>query len=382
MNKYIITLCLLVSGQIFSQITVGKSAATSAPASAFVSIEFGDATGGSRGIVLPWLTSEAAVSGTTPAPITGTLFFDSAAKKIKLASSTTSGATAVNQYIDFSAGAAIPAAGVGVADTNNEISTAKTVVSISAATAAANTTNGILVLADTDKAMVLPRVNSYADIVNPSPGMMVYVTGTTPNQLAVFNGSEWSFWNSGVPVVTSPTTGRVWMDRNLGATQIATTSNDAASYGNLYQWGRLTDGHQVRTSGTTATLSTTDVPGNGTFITNGTTAPNDWRSPQNNNLWQGVVGINNPCPNGFRIPTLAEFTAETTITNAATAFSSFLKLPAAGIRSTAGVISTEGTAGNYHTSTVSGTLSSVYVFTNTGSNVGRATGASVRCIKN
>jgi hypothetical protein len=37
-------------------------------------------------------------------------------------------------------------------------------------------------------------VNLYTDIVNPTAGMMVYVTGTTPQQLAVYNGREWSFW--------------------------------------------------------------------------------------------------------------------------------------------------------------------------------------------
>ncbi|MCX8486231.1 MAG: hypothetical protein ORN53_03470, partial [Crocinitomicaceae bacterium] len=42
--------------------------------------------------------------------------------------------------------------------------------------------------------------------------------------------------------VISPYTAKVWMDRNLGASQVATSSNDAASYGDLYQWGRATDG--------------------------------------------------------------------------------------------------------------------------------------------
>jgi hypothetical protein len=56
-----------------------------------------------------------------------------------------------------------------------------------------DTTPGILVLADTNKAMVLPKVASpHLKIVNPSPGMMVY--DTTKKQLAVFNGAVWSFW--------------------------------------------------------------------------------------------------------------------------------------------------------------------------------------------
>nr|WP_314498531.1 FISUMP domain-containing protein [uncultured Chryseobacterium sp.] len=380
MNKYIITLCLLVSGHIFSQITIGKSSATLAPASATVSIEFGDATGGARGIVLPWATSEAVVNGTNPAPITGTLFFDSAAKKVKLGRSVTADATAISQYLDLSAGALIPAVGVGVADINDEVSTAKVIVSVTPAIATANITNGILVLADTNKAMVLPRVNSYADIVNPSAGMMVFVTGTTPQQLAVFNGREWSFWDAGTSVVTSPTTGRIWMDRNLGATQVAASSTDINAYGHLYQWGRLTDGHQIRTSTTNAVTSATDVPGNANFITSGT----DWRTTPNNSLWQGISGINNPCPVGFRIPTLLEFQAETAITSAATAFASPLKLTVGGIRSTAGAISGEGVNGNYYTSTVSGSTSAIYTIEGSvaTSNVQRATGASVRCIKN
>jgi hypothetical protein len=54
--------------------------------------------------------------------------------------------------------------------------------------------------------------------------------------------------------VTS-STGQVWMDRNLGASQVATSSTDPASYGDLYQWGRPADGHQIRTSAITATLA-------------------------------------------------------------------------------------------------------------------------------
>ena len=59
---------------------------------------------------------------------------------------------------------------------------------------------------------------------------------------------------------------KCWLDRNLGATQVATSSTDAASYGDLFQWGRLDDSHQVRTSPTTTTLSNSDIPGHGNFI--------------------------------------------------------------------------------------------------------------------
>jgi hypothetical protein len=62
------------------------------------------------------------------------------------------------------------------------------------------------------------------------------------------------FIDIGTKVSTSPDTGKVWLDRNLGARQVCTSSTDAACYGDLYQWGRAKDGHESRTSGTTETL--------------------------------------------------------------------------------------------------------------------------------
>ena len=56
-----------------------------------------------------------------------------------------------------------------------------------------DTTIGILVLTDTNKAMVLPKVASpHLNIINPSAGMMVF--DTVKKQLAVYNGTVWSFW--------------------------------------------------------------------------------------------------------------------------------------------------------------------------------------------
>lgn len=111
--------------------------------------------------------------------------------------------------------------------------------------------------------------------------------------------------------VTSPVTGRIWMDRNLGAEQVATSSTDALAFGDLYQWGRAADGHQCRNSGTRSTISSSDQPGHDDFIlVPSSSATDDWINSQNNNLWQGLTGENNPCPAGFRVPTEAEFTSE------------------------------------------------------------------------
>ena len=187
--------------------------------------------------------------------------------------------------------------------------------------------------------------------------------------------------------VTNPTTGKVWMDRNLGASQISTSSTDATSYGDLYQWGRRADGHQCRNSATVSLLGTSDQPPNGNFIL-APNSPLDWRSPQNNNLWQGVLGINNPCPLTFRIPTSIELDAERVswISNtAAGAFASPLKIALAGYRLCGnGSLFNLGSGGFYWSSTVGGTNATQLVFytNNVGiSNDYRADGCSVRCIK-
>ena len=193
-------------------------------------------------------------------------------------------------------------------------------------------------------------------------------------------------------IVTGPD-GRIWLDRNLGATRVATAYNDSASYGHLYQWGRYADGHQISSSGTTTTLSSSDSPGHSDFIIS-TVSPFDWRSPQNFNLWLGVSGINNPCPSGFRIPTIGEwqtlitamggFTTSTcgAVNNCLNiAYNSALKIPSSGMRSAAdATLNNQGTQGIYR-STTSSTMSfwSFAVYPST--SYARGSGFSVRCIK-
>ncbi len=183
--------------------------------------------------------------------------------------------------------------------------------------------------------------------------------------------------------------GRIWMDRNLGATQVATSSTDVASYGDLYQWGRGPDGHQLRTSATTTARSSTDSPGNNLFIT-ATASSNslDWRTTPNNNLWQGLNGQNNPCPTGFRIPTEAEWDVERRRwlpANSAGAYASPLKLPLAGSRNTSdGSLDGVGTHGIYWSSSNTGiTVTSISFAEKSLNWTGpyRSDAVSCRCIK-
>ncbi len=187
--------------------------------------------------------------------------------------------------------------------------------------------------------------------------------------------------------VTNPTTGKTWMDRNLGASQAATSSTDDAAYGDLYQWGRRADGHQCRTSPTTATLSSIDQPAHGDFILGPSAAIVDWRSPQNTNLWQGANGVNNPCPSGYRIPAETELEEERLSWSTNTSVGAFafaLKLPTPGLRYYNGLLLDVGTTGYYWSNTVSGVNSRCQSFNSSGVDMipsMRALGLAVRCIK-
>ncbi len=256
------------------------------------------------------------------------------------------------------------------------------------------TPEGVLDVVSTTTGVVFPRVVNTAAVTTPVNGMVIY--DLSLNCFNFYENGVWSGCLDGstsnrirdnamaVVEVYNPVTGKTWMDRNLGATQTATSSTDSDSYGDLYQWGRAADGHQLRTSSTTTTLATTSTPEHGDFIL-APDSPYEWLTPQNDNLWQGVAGVNNPCPSGYRLPTETELNNERlswSSSGLAGAFGSPLKLPAAGTRFGDGAIVREGTHAYYWSSTVSGTsVGYLDIINNWISPVPRAGGNSVRCIK-
>jgi hypothetical protein len=127
-----------------------------------------------------------------------------------------------------------------------------------------------------------------------------------------------------------------------------------------------------------------DQPAHGSFIL-APNAPFDWRSPQNVNLWQGVNGVNNPCPSTYRVPTNAEWIAEASTwaggQNINGAFGA-LKLTCNGSRKWEdGQVVNVNVGGAYWSSTFSGTQSFQFS-TNAGMTLlNRANGYGVRCIK-
>lgn len=194
-------------------------------------------------------------------------------------------------------------------------------------------------------------------------------------------------------------TGRIWLDRNLGASRVATSATDTQAFGDYYQWGRPADGHQSQyvtnnnSTGFTNTKSTTSVPPNGLWI-----QPNDgsedWLITANNTLWVGANPSNNPCPTGFRIPTLAEWQAEQalfTSSNSNGAFNYSLKLTMPGWLENFdnnGASFIAKTSGGFYLSQTANSNGSVQYFgINSGNvwtdtNLSKRRGLSCRCIKN
>jgi uncharacterized protein (TIGR02145 family) len=136
--------------------------------------------------------------------------------------------------------------------------------------------------------------------------------------------------------VYNPVTGKTWMDRNVGALWPAIASRDVGAYGGYYA------SEQAQTA----------------------------------------------CPDGYRVPTEAEWEAERnswSSNDASGAFNSPLKLPVAGLRDgSSGSLYLVGSDGSYWSGAVDGALSRYLNFNSSTANsygFSRAFGFSVRCLK-
>ncbi|MCI3938610.1 hypothetical protein MQX03_15530 [Chryseobacterium aahli] len=180
MKKIFISTVLFISANVFSQVAIGKSMVTNNS----VSLEFGT---GNKGLVLPWTNaasnSAPFITGYTGSEIIvdGTLIFDSSDKKVKYKKS--------GSWVDISVDTN-GAVDITLQTSKTDLPGAKVAIGTSSAT---DTTPGILVLTDIDKAMILPKVAlPHLNIKNPTTGMIAY--DTTNRQLAVYNGTNWTFW--------------------------------------------------------------------------------------------------------------------------------------------------------------------------------------------
>lgn len=177
-NIFIISTILLSSIAVQAQLAIGKDDVSS-PA---VSLEFGDQN---KGLLLPWVDNTSIVDAN--GAVNGTLVFDTEEMKVKVKYDSgwkdlsIEAGTTINPLTNQD--------GLDLQSSLTESESAK--VSIGTPTS----TNGILVLEDTDKAMVLPKVETpHENIINPSPGLMVFDPVT--KELAVFNGEVWTYWTT------------------------------------------------------------------------------------------------------------------------------------------------------------------------------------------
>ena len=114
--------------------------------------------------------------------------------------------------------------------------------------------------------------------------------------------------------IKSPTNGKIWLDRNLGASKVCDNDSDTLCYGDYFQWGRIADGHEKIDSKTDSLkLALTNyVDENANWFVLDSF---DWTNADQNGsireeYWSSTDG-NYLCPKGFRVPTIEEFEAIT-----------------------------------------------------------------------
>ena len=222
-----------------------------------------------------------------------------------------------------------------------------------------------------------PRANAYYYDTSDSSGTIQKeradgypIRCIKDNPTVSYNGQDYK-------EVVSSVTGKTWLDRNLGANQVCTSYDDTDCYGDYYQWGRDTDGHEKSNSNTSNRQIDYDATNSSKFII----SHSNWSNTTQDDLWNGENSLNNPCPTGYRIPVISEFTAE----NLTNAFDSFLKFPTSlKIRNY--------TDGNFDTNLIEKVWASdlnngypYYFYAQGGSttinNTHKANGLSIRCIK-
>jgi hypothetical protein len=193
--------------------------------------------------------------------------------------------------------------------------------------------------------------------------------------------------------------GNIWLQQNLGSSQVATLMNDENSYGDLFQWGRWDDGHQLRDSPVIAVpqVNTPEgLTGINSFVIgspgwwNANAQTDEWTA---NNVAEITASIGaDPCKAigpGWKLPyqfEWAEVVNTEGISNPATAYASHLKLPAGGYRSSStGDFTFVGQRGYFWSSDIS-TLGGKYLYigttiANPSAGAMKGQGASVRCMK-
>jgi hypothetical protein len=200
--------------------------------------------------------------------------------------------------------------------------------------------------------------------------------------------------------------GWVWLKQNVGSSQVATSTTDAASYGDLFQWGRWDDGHQVRNpenvvdgmptpnnpAGLNLSGNNPYYKGGGITWYNDGTVNDKWNAatPAAATATNGCDPCRQIFGAGWQMPSLLDWqtvlTAEGT-NNLATGFASNLKLNAPGTRNyLLGSLSDAGITSEFWTSNVEAGSApqAMYINLSAGNLADynyRGIGMSIRCLK-
>ncbi|MCB4781621.1 MAG: hypothetical protein LGB70_02050, partial [Sulfurovum sp.] len=172
--------------------------------------------------------------------------------------------------------------------------------------------------------------------------------------------NSWFTWYQGLKygcIVSN--TGRVWLDRNIGASSVSKNGEDPESFGGWFQWGRPFTGHVFRVTryhqdigGDRFALQDPFAkddndfycinPNSDYLITSqvrdesGALRSAYWSRADGYGKWDENISAEPPaiCPQGFRVPTLREMEAEVASWNSLDARGAFesLKLPLGGMR--------------------------------------------------
>lgn len=234
--------------------------------------------------------------------------------------------------------------------------------------------------------------NSPAACANPgpNPGDLGCVTFT-------YQGTTRTY------VTVRANDGNIWIQQNLGSENVAASETDATGFGDLFQFGRWDDGHQLRTSITNTEAPDPNNPiglngGNDSFYTS---SPEWWANGAVTDTWEATTPAAVTDKNGcdpckalglqWSIPTQADWQQiidDENITDIATAYNSNLKLPVAGSRlGTSGNFNFTAQRGYYWSKTPSDNVEYVkYLYysnfiVNPNAGSARSQGLSVRCIK-
>ena len=274
---------------------------------------------------------------------------------------------------------------------------------------AAGSSKGFLIPRMTsDQMITLAEKIDASAFVSAHYGMMVY--NTDLKSVYVWIPSQWVSLNPNESLVSDSqfekaffgdvlllegkeykvvySNGNLWLDRNLGASQVAVKNDDPLAIGWSYQWGRKTDGHQFG-----STVGVVQIPPT-TATTSFISGHTNWMKPLKSDLWQSHSSyLNNPCPKGWKVPSSTDWLG-LNITRNTQAFTHPLKLPFGKTRVnkispipadveqytiywTSTTSSTPGKAKGFHMRKSARDISTIPA----DANYDMALGAYVRCIK-